>query len=250
MPNVSVVIPTLNEKKNIIKLIPRLHKQSLNSIYIIDDGSRDGSDEIAKSYPGVHFIVRSRKLGLISAEIDGMRATNSDYVVIMDADLSHRPEDIAGMIEKAVKTNADLVIGSRYIDNGETHDEFIRQIISKTANRLFRLSFNLNVHDCTSGFRVYSRRACNFLARQVDIENGYVGQIDILNRLHKNGFKIEEYPVNFVKREEGKSKLKMKEIVNFFLFVFFNGNLVKYFAVSILITIAILVSFIVALKFV
>ena len=66
-----------------------------------------------KKYPDVHFLIRGGRLGLISAEIDGMRLTDTDYVVVMDADLSHRPEDVPGMIDQAIKTSSDLVIGSR-----------------------------------------------------------------------------------------------------------------------------------------
>ncbi|KQB35327.1 MULTISPECIES: polyprenol monophosphomannose synthase [Acidiplasma] len=228
MTTTSVVIPALNEKKNLERLIPELKKRNLDSIYIIDDGSDDGTPEIKKGYPDVHLLFRSGRLGLISAELDGMRLSDSDYVVVMDADLSHRPEDINGMIDQAIKTSSDLVIGSRYTENGVTDDEFIRQIISRSANLLFHVAFNIDIKDCTSGFRVYSRRACEFLAHQIDIENGYVGQVDIVNRLVNNNFKITEYPVKFVKRTEGKSKLKMREIVNFFLFVIYNRKIMNY----------------------
>ncbi|WMT52239.1 MAG: polyprenol monophosphomannose synthase [Ferroplasma sp.] len=224
----SVVIPALNEKDNLNRLIPALKHGNVSSIYVIDDSSSDGTEELKKKYPDVHFLIRSGRLGLISAEIDGMRLTDTDYVVVMDADLSHRPEDVPGMIEQAIKTSSDLVIGSRYMESGITNDEFIRQVISKIANMLFRISFDVDLHDCTSGFRVYSRRACNYLGKQIDIENGYVGQVDIVSRLRHEGFKITEYPVVFVKRTEGKSKLKMREIVNFFLFVVYNKKMFRF----------------------
>ncbi len=225
--NASVVIPALNEKENLNRLIPALKGDNISSIYVIDDKSTDGTAELAEKYPDVHFLFRNGRLGLISAEIDGMRLTGTDYVVVMDADLSHRPRDVPGMVDLAIKTSSDLVIGSRYTDSGITNDEFIRKIISRVANTLFRISFDINLHDCTSGFRVYSRKACDYLGKQVDIENGYVGQVDIVNRLAHNGFKIAEYPVVFVKRTEGKSKLKMREIVNFFLFVIYNKKIFR-----------------------
>ncbi len=224
----SIIIPSLNEKNNLIRLINRLNQESFESIYVIDDGSTDGTASLKKEFPNVHFLFRQNRMGLISAEIDGMRLSNSDYVVIMDADLSHKPEDIKGMIDQAIKTSSDLVIGSRYTENGISNDEFIRRGISKVANLLFHVSFDINIKDCTSGFRIYSRRACNFLSTQVDLENGYVGQVDILKRLNGNGFKITEFPVVFVKRTEGKSKLKMKEIVNFFLFVIYNKKFLNF----------------------
>ena len=226
--NASVVIPALNEKENLSKLIPDLKKDNISFIYIIDDSSTDGTADLIKQFPDIHFLFRKGRLGLISAEIDGMRLTASDYVVVMDADLSHRPEDIPGMIDQAINTSSDLVIGSRYTENGISNDEFIRRGISKVANLLFHVSFDINIKDCTSGFRIYSRRACNFLSTQVDLENGYVGQVDILKRLNGNGFKITEFPVVFVKRTEGKSKLKMKEIVNFFLFVIYNKKFLNF----------------------
>ncbi len=229
----SIIIPSLNERNNLIRLIKKLNHESFKSIYVIDDGSTDGTASLKEQFPNVHFLFRQNKMGLISAEIDGMRLSNSDYVVIMDADLSHKPEDIKGMIELAVNTSSDLVIGSRYTENGISNDEFIRKGISRVANLLFHFSFDVNISDCTSGFRIYSRKACDFLSTQVDLENSYVGQVDILNRLNRNGFKISEYPVEFVKRTEGKSKLKMKEIVNFFLFVIYNKKLLNYITGSI-----------------
>ncbi len=240
--NASVVIPALNEKENLSKLIPTLQNESVSSIYVINDLSTDGTEELIKKYPDVHFLLRSGRLGLISAEIDGMRLTDSDYVVVMDADLSHRPEDVPGMIKHAMRTSSDLVIGSRYMERGITNDEFIRQIISKIANMLFRISFDIELHDCTSGFRVYSRKACNFIGKQIDIENGYVGQVDIVSRLKHEGFKITEYPVVFVKRTKGKSKLKMREIVNFFLFVIYNKKMFRFLTsfIALIITVVIL----------
>jgi len=225
--NASVVIPALNEKENLSRLIPALKNNNISHIYIIDDKSIDGTAELARKYPDVTFFFRNGRLGLISAEIDGMRLSGTDYVVVMDADLSHRPDDVPGMLDQAIRTSSDLVIGSRYTDKGITNDEFIRKIISRIANMLFKMSFDINLHDCTSGFRVYSRKACDYLGKRVDIENGYVGQVDIVNRLTHNGFHITEYPVVFVKRTEGKSKLKMREIVNFFLFVIYNKKIFR-----------------------
>jgi dolichol-phosphate mannosyltransferase len=248
--NASVVIPALNEKENLGKLIPDLKKDNISFIYIIDDNSTDGTADLIKQFPDVHFLFRKGRLGLISAEIDGMRLTASEYVVVMDADLSHRPEDIPGMVEQAINTSSDLVIGSRYTDSGITNDEFIRKIISRGANLLFRLSFGINLHDCTSGFRVYSRKACDYLGKQVDIENGYVGQVDIVNRLTHHGFKITEYPVVFVKRTEGKSKLKMREIVNFFLFVIYNKKIFKLIVSLFALTILMVVLSFVLIRFV
>jgi dolichol-phosphate mannosyltransferase len=244
--NASVVIPALNEKNNLSRLIPALQKNDIKSIYIIDDHSTDGTSELAKKFRNVHFLFRNGRLGLISAEIDGMRLSDGDYVVVMDADFSHNPDDVPGMVEQAIKTSSDLVIGSRYINNGITNDELIRKVISKIANIIFRLSFDVNLYDCTSGFRVYSRKACEYLGKQVDIENGYVGQVDIVNRLAHNGFKITEYPVVFIKRTEGKSKLKMREIVNFFLFVIYNKKIFKpIIGMSVLLVFIIIISFII-----
>ncbi|MEM0139573.1 MAG: polyprenol monophosphomannose synthase [Ferroplasma sp.] len=245
---VSIIVPALNERENLENLISRLKNQSLNSIYIIDDNSNDGTPELEAEFPDVHFLYRSSRLGLISAEIDGMRLTDSNYVVIMDADLSHSPEDIRGMLAQAIETGSDLVVGSRYTGSGENNDELVRKVISRTANMLFKISFGITVKDCTSGFRVYSRKACNYLGRQVDLENGYVGQVDIVNRLTHNNFKITEYPVKFIKRTEGKSKLKMREIVNFFLFIIYNKKIFRpILGASMIIIFFVAISFILVL---
>ena len=97
---------------------------------------------------------------------------------------------------------------------------------------------------------MYSRKACDYLGKQVDIENGYVGQVDIVNRLTHNRFKISEYPVVFVKRTEGKSKLKMREIVNFFLFVIYNKKIFKLIVSLFALTILMVVLSFVLIRFV
>ncbi|MCL4341828.1 MAG: GtrA family protein, partial [Candidatus Thermoplasmatota archaeon] len=124
-------------------------------------------------------------------------------------------------------------ISSTKREKGHNGDKLNRKIISYFANKMVNLSFHPQVRDATSGFRVYSKRAYKFLAREENIKSGYTGQVDILERLITQGFKCAEYPIAFSPRQAGSSKLRIRDMVDFFLFVLLKGNLMKYAAVGI-----------------
>jgi len=224
----SIVIPTYNEYENLKVLLPLIKNYK---VLLVDDGSTDKTLDLAKEYKNVRVIERGSKKGLVSAELLGMKEAGSDYCVVMDADLSHNPKYIDGMVNFAINNNLDLVIGSRYIKNGKSEDSFLRMVMSKFANLLFKLAFTNRIMDATSGFRVYSRKAVEFLSSK-NIQNNYTGQIDIVNKLISNGYKVGEYPINFVKRRGGKSNLKVRDILDFVYFVLKFGNIWKYLIVG------------------
>ena len=226
--NIGVVIPTYNEYHNLITLLPTLKNLDLDNVYVVDDDSQDGTCDLVSRFPEVKFVIRKNQRGLVSAEIEGMRHAENDFLVVMAADFSHDPSTIVHMVEYAIRSKADVVVGSRYIENGNNGDRFSRKVISYVANKLVNLSFHPAVKDATSGFRVYSKRAYKFLSEEEKIKPGYTGQVDILERLITAGFMCSEYPIAFISRKNGRSKLKFRDIIDFFAFVAFRGNLLKY----------------------
>lgn len=231
--NIGVVIPTYNEYHNLINLLPTLKLLDLDSVYVVDDNSQDGTCDLINRFPDVKFLIRKNQRGLVSAELEGMRHAENDFLVVMDADFSHDPKTIVHMVEYAIRSNSDVVVGSRYVEKGYNGDRFSRKMISYLANKMVNLSFHPQINDTTSGFRVYSKKAYKYLANQDNIKPGYTGQVDILERLITAGFKCAEYPIDFSPRQKGVSKLRLMDMVDFFWFVITRGNLLKYALVGI-----------------
>lgn len=231
---VAIIIPVINERANLESLLPRLEPYQ---VYIIDDGSTDGTQLLCSSWSNVHLIERHRRMGLVSAVLEGFRRTGGKfpYAVVMDSDFSHDPKYIPALLKTAEEEDLDLVVGSRYIKGGKNGDTIVRRIISLGGNIAFRSTFSSKVKDATSGFRVYSAKAMEFLLESdltETISPSYAGQIDILRRLIGAGLRVGEHPIIFYKRNEGKSKLKMNDIGNFASLVLRKGNIVRYAVVG------------------
>jgi dolichol-phosphate mannosyltransferase len=229
------VIPVLNEKKNLEILLPKLQEYNL---IIVDDSSSDGTAELCLAQKNVLFIERDRKMGLVSAILEGFKQSESSYsyLVTLDSDISHDPENIKAMIERAVQENKDLVIGSRYVRGGSSEDSLFRKTLSIGANLLYRIAFSAKIRDATSGFRVYSRDLAEFLLKENKedpISPSYAGQIDIINRAVKAGFSVGEYPIKFRKRKEGESKLRLEDVISYLKLVASRGYLMRYVLVGI-----------------
>jgi len=233
---VAIVAPVINEAENLRSLLPLLRKYD---VVIVDDGSTDGSCEVAGEFPNVTIVERGKKGGLVSAIIDGFRnldRSKYDRIVVLDSDFSHDPSKIDDMIEFSMENKLDLVIGSRYITNGKNNDHLTRKIISKVANFSFRSAFSSPIRDATSGFRVYSIRAVEFIIREdslVGISPSYAGQTDIVRRLSVSGFRIGEYPIVFRARERGKSKLSVRDAKAFLSLILWKGYVLRYVLVGI-----------------
>ncbi len=227
-----VIIPTYNERENIIELLERLKKafksQSLEyKIIVIDDNSPDGTADAVKQWASdnrdtcVEVIVREGKKGLGSAILLGLRRALQDpgakYFVTMDADLSHRPEDLPLMIKYA--RVADVVQGSRYIRGGRIIGwGFHRYIMSKTANTLIKLLYRTGVKDNTSNYRVYSRRAVEALIKYAYAQS-YEWAIESILIPIACGYRVVESPIVFINRTRGKSKLSLGDIIRWWIYI-------------------------------
>lgn len=210
-----VVIPTYNEKDTIGAVIRRIHDtEPAMHVLVVDDGSPDGTgdlaDEIASRDPRVHVMHRTEKNGLGAAYIAGFGwALDRGYELIieMDADGSHQPEQLPALIE-SIETGADLTIGTRWISGGRTVNwPFYRKLISRAGTTYARIMLSSRLHDITSGYRGF--RAAALRAIDFDSLNsqGYCFQIEMAWLLERSGYSVREFPITFVERLEGHSKM-------------------------------------------
>ena len=214
-----VVIPTYNEYRNIRPLVDRILALPLPlDLFFVDDGSPDGTgqllDEICCTLPRCRVLHRSGKFGLGTAYREAYRVLlREDYThfLQMDADLSHRPEDIGRLMQSA--TEADLVIGSRYCMGGGSQNwPLVRRMLSQTANRVSSSLLGLAVKDSTAGFRCYRRAVLESL-NGIDIRaNGYAFQIEMVYYSQYMGFRILEIPITFDDRKYAESKMSYREV--------------------------------------
>ncbi len=228
MQQVCIAIPTYNERGNLPRLVNGLEKLFEEKgikgfLVIIDDGSPDGTgelaDELASRYSNITVIHRLKKLGLGSAYKTAFREFLEDLepkiIFEMDADLSHDRNDIPKILDGFSK-GFDVVVGSRYVRGGRIVGwSPRRKIISFGANFLVAKLLNLGVSDATSGFRAYG----DYVLRSIDLSRvrseGYAFQVEMLYQCRKIGFKIGESPITFYERRRGKSKLRTGEMLGF-----------------------------------
>lgn len=208
------MMPTFNEAGNIEHSVQQLFRHNPGvDLLIVDDNSPDGTgqmaDMLAQSSDQISVLHRKDKQGLGAAYIAGFRhafVKNYDYVVEMDADGSHRAEDLPKLL--AVCQNNELVIGSRYVKGGSTQNWPIhRQWLSRGGNLYAKVMLGTKVNDMTAGFRVFS---VPFL-KSMDLESinarGYSFQIEMAYRTIELGGRTAEVPIVFVEREIGESKM-------------------------------------------
>jgi dolichol-phosphate mannosyltransferase len=221
---IGVILPTYCEAANIESLIRDIEHLNLGlRILVIDDSSPDGTADVVRklqsTYTNILLFVRSKKLGLGTAITDGFKVLLSlrnppDYIVTMDADYSHNPMDVPRAIATA-KRGKGLAIGSRYCRGGGVMKwSVFRRITSRVANILASLVVRARIHDYTSGLRCYSTRLVQEMVPDLHSET-YEIQIETIRQACKRGFDVREFPMTFVNRKKGKSKLSPNEIREF-----------------------------------
>ena len=216
MARALVIIPTYNEQANIADMITAVLSLPRDfDLLIIDDNSPDGTASavtaMQSTYPTrLHLHQRAGKLGLGTAYIAGFKwglAQGYDYMIEMDADFSHKPEDLPRLLD-ACKNGADVAIGSRYIKGGNVEDwPTDRILLSKWASRYVRMITWIPVHDTTAGFVCYKRNVLD----TIDLDKirfiGYAFQIELKYAAWRSGFSLKEIPIVFKDRQKGISKM-------------------------------------------
>ncbi len=214
---VAVVIPTYNEAENLPVVVTELMGLGIEGLgfVIVDDGSPDGTGDIADSlaaeYEGVFDVIhRERKQGLGKSYVAGFARAlelGAENIVQMDADLSHPPVEVPQML--ALLEDADIVVGSRYAPGGavDPNWSFLRRQISYWGGVGIRLVMGLKVRDATSGFKAFRRDALKKVGIDRLTLSGYGFQSEVTYRAQKAGLRIAEHPFTFLDRTAGKSKM-------------------------------------------
>lgn len=215
-----VIVPTYNERENLVPFVNAvLAVEPDLDLLVVDDNSPDGTGrlagELAEREPRVKVLHRPGKLGLGTAYIAGFRyalAHGYERIVEMDADFSHRPEDLPLLLEAS--ETADLVIGSRNVPGGRVENwSPMRHLISKGGSLYARLLLRLPVRDCTGGFKCFRRAVLEALDLDAVRSNGYSFQIELNYLCHRAGFRIVEVPIVFPDRAAGRSKMSRRIVL-------------------------------------
>jgi dolichol-phosphate mannosyltransferase len=212
-------VPTYNENENIEILLDDLLALPVDlSVIVVDDGSPDGTGQLADQWAAktdrVRVIHRASKLGLGTAYIAGFKRALSagfDRIMTMDADFSHHPKYIPAIIE--LSHECDMVIGSRYVKGGGTLNcTWKRRMLSRGANTFAKFMLGLRAHDCTAGFRCYRHEVLKSIELDSIFSNGYSFLIEMIYYVQRRGWKIGEVPIVFEDRQRGKSKISQNEV--------------------------------------
>ena len=214
-----VLIPTYNERDNLRPLVAALMTIAGLKVLVVDDNSPDGTadegEALANASDGrVSVMRRAGPRGFGRSYVDGMKAalrTDATHICQIDADLSHDPAALPQLLRAA--TAADLVIGSRYVPGGELRNwPAHRLVLSRFANWYIRAITRLPVHDCTGGFRCWTRELLARLPLDRIVSNGYAFQVETAWEAHAAGGRIVEVPITFIERREGQSKMSGRVI--------------------------------------
>ncbi len=219
-PRVSIVLPTYNERENVAPMLAAIQAALKDAwsyeAIVVDDGSPDGTAaevrRIAAADRSVRLLERPGKLGLGSAVAAGFSLSRGDIWVMMDADLSHRPQDLPPLLDALER--ADIAVGSRYVPGGGTQGwPLLRRFFSRAAGHFARLSVGVSIQDATSGFAAFRRETLEPLLPSLQPE-GFKLLLEILARAPHA--RVTEVPITFVERQRGSSKLSFRESLRFF----------------------------------
>ncbi|MGE5690317.1 MAG: polyprenol monophosphomannose synthase [Pseudomonadota bacterium] len=215
----TVCLPTYNERENLERMVRALGEHDVR-VLVIDDGSPDGTGEIADrlaaELPYVDVLHRDRKEGLGPAYLAGFRralADGAEVVLEMDCDFSHDPADVPRLLA-AVEAGADLALGSRYVPGGGVGNWGLgRRVISRGGSLYAQVLLWSRVRDLTGGFKAFRRRVLETIDLDAIHSKGYAFQIENTYRTVRKGFRVVEVPIRFVDREEGGSKMSHAIVV-------------------------------------
>lgn len=219
-----VIIPTYNEKENIEAITSAVLGVTSEEthVLVVDDNSPDGTGEIVRelmrNQPRLQLLARAGKQGLGRAYIAAFHwglEKGYDFLVEMDADFSHRPEDLVRILDAIPRT--DFVVGSRYVAGGTTVNwGLLRKIISRGGSLYARWILGFPLRDWTGGFNAWTRRVLETIDLDSIRSEGYSFQIELKYRSLTKGFKGTEVPIVFEDRRVGKSKMSFKIVIEAF----------------------------------
>ena len=214
-----VIIPTYNEKENVVKMLETVMSLEFPfDVLVVDDGSPDGTaqlvQEVAVDYPErIHLLERKGKLGLGTAYIAGFKwalRRSYEYIFEMDCDFSHDPNDLFRLRIPCAEGGAGVTVGSRYVKGGGVVNwPFFRRFISRGASIYVNLILWIGVRDSTAGFVAYKRDVLEAIDLDAVRFIGYAFQIEMKFRAKRLGYKITEVPISFCDRVLGTSKMSL-----------------------------------------
>jgi dolichol-phosphate mannosyltransferase len=226
--DLGIVVPTYNESDNIIKLLDRVVKEVTQFkiktlVLFMDDSSPDGTKQIIEGYKLImkksefvelQVISRSGKQGIATAYTQGFSLIKNkcEFLLEMDADLSHRPEHIHELFA-FINSGNDLVVGSRYIHGGKIENwSLIRRIISISYSKFAGIVLNLPINDMTGGYNIFRSKIFTEIKLDKIISKGFLFQIELKAKVVRGGYKFMESPICFPDRVHGVSKFNRKVI--------------------------------------
>jgi dolichol-phosphate mannosyltransferase len=212
---VTICLPTYNERENLEPMLRALGGVLPEDarVLVVDDSSPDGTgqlaDELAAELPFVEVLHRPRKEGLGPAYLAAFRqalAGGADLILEMDCDFSHDPQDVPRLLTAA--ENADLVLGSRYVDGGGVENwGALRRFVSAGGSLYARVLLGVDIRDLTGGFKCFRRAVLEAIDLDAVTSTGYAFQIEMTYRAVRRGFRVAEIPITFADREAGSSKM-------------------------------------------
>jgi dolichol-phosphate mannosyltransferase len=215
---VVVCLPTYNERENLEPMLRALEEVLLRHdldarVLVIDDSSPDGTgeiaDQLAREFPFLSVLHRPIKEGLGPAYLAGFvwaLATDADRIVEMDCDFSHDPADLPRLV--AATADADLALGSRYVEGGGTRNWGLgRRLVSRFGSLYARVILGVGIRDLTGGFKCFRRTVLEEIGLEQITTKGYAFQIETTYRAIKAGCRVVEIPIVFAEREAGRSKM-------------------------------------------
>jgi dolichol-phosphate mannosyltransferase len=220
---VTIVVPTYNEADNLPLLAERIFALDISDtrLLVVDDSSPDGTASVARELSAKHsgrveVISRRRKEGLGPAYVEGFAAAveaGTDYVVQMDADLSHDPGHVPAFLDELKRT--DVVVGSRYVPGGGVDSGWSlkRRMLSYYANLGIRLVTGLEVKDPTSGFKGFRTSAVKLICENRFRCKGFGFQAEVASLCQRNGLRVTQHPITFVDRVHGRSKMSLRIVL-------------------------------------